>query len=281
MSAARADGFHPVQSLAIFPALGDLLRFAPDDQLSLALDGPFALPCRRRQSRAPGGRALPGGNAGANHLDQKSAGGVRYRRRLRPMRRRRCAGLRRCGPARTAGCARLRPAWAPIFRYAWPRCRPSWRAGAKFCAPAVDAAACHAAGQSRCAGADPRRVCRASDPQRRGDDAAARPLPGYRRSVALSGLHPQRSGSARARAAAGDRRSAGRDRGAAGRAASRMSGSGATCFGIFADQDCCERAAQTLKAAVPGWWVAASFVPESGIVHEEVGQDIGPSDAGL
>jgi len=62
---------------------------------------------------------------------------------------------------------------------------------------------------------------------------------------------------------------------------SRMSGSGATCFGIFADQDCCQRAAQTLKAAVPGWWVAPTFVPESGIVHETVGQDIGPSDAGL
>ena len=61
----------------------------------------------------------------------------------------------------------------------------------------------------------------------------------------------------------------------------RMSGSGATCFGIFADDDCCRRAADTLKQAAPGWWVAASFVPESGIVHEEVGQDIGPSDQGL
>jgi 4-diphosphocytidyl-2-C-methyl-D-erythritol kinase len=61
----------------------------------------------------------------------------------------------------------------------------------------------------------------------------------------------------------------------------RMSGSGATCFGIFADDDCCERAAQTLKQAAPGWWVAPAFVPESGIVHEDIGQDIGPSDAGL
>ena len=61
----------------------------------------------------------------------------------------------------------------------------------------------------------------------------------------------------------------------------RMSGSGATCFGIFADDDCCQRAAETLSQAAPGWWVAPTFVPESGIVHEEVGQDIGPSDAGL
>lgn len=61
----------------------------------------------------------------------------------------------------------------------------------------------------------------------------------------------------------------------------RMSGSGATCFGIFADDNCCERAARALKQSAPGWWAAPTFVPECGIVHEDVGQDIGPSDAGL
>jgi 4-diphosphocytidyl-2-C-methyl-D-erythritol kinase len=61
----------------------------------------------------------------------------------------------------------------------------------------------------------------------------------------------------------------------------RMSGSGATCFGIFADDDCCHRAADILKAAAPGWWVAPTFVPETGIAHEDVGQDIGPTDQGL
>ncbi|HYS45605.1 MAG TPA: 4-(cytidine 5'-diphospho)-2-C-methyl-D-erythritol kinase, partial [Rhizomicrobium sp.] len=45
----------------------------------------------------------------------------------------------------------------------------------------------------------------------------------------------------------------------------RMSGSGATCFGIFADDDCCRRAAEILKVAMPGWWVAPTFVPETGI----------------
>ncbi len=61
----------------------------------------------------------------------------------------------------------------------------------------------------------------------------------------------------------------------------RMSGSGATCFGIFADDDCCQRAARMLKQTQPGWWVAPTFVPENGIVHETTGQDIGPSDTGL
>jgi 4-diphosphocytidyl-2-C-methyl-D-erythritol kinase len=61
----------------------------------------------------------------------------------------------------------------------------------------------------------------------------------------------------------------------------RMSGSGATCFGIFADDDCCRRAAESLKVRQPGWWIAPTFVPEMGIVHEAAGQDIGPSPEGL
>ncbi len=61
----------------------------------------------------------------------------------------------------------------------------------------------------------------------------------------------------------------------------RMSGSGATCFGIFADDDCCRRAADILREAAPGWWVAPTFVPELGIPHDEIGQDIGPTPDGL
>ncbi len=61
----------------------------------------------------------------------------------------------------------------------------------------------------------------------------------------------------------------------------RMSGSGATCFAIFADDDCCARAADKLKQAQPDWWIAPSFVPECGINRESVGQDIGPTPEGL
>jgi 4-diphosphocytidyl-2-C-methyl-D-erythritol kinase len=61
----------------------------------------------------------------------------------------------------------------------------------------------------------------------------------------------------------------------------RMSGSGATCFGIFADDDCCRRAAENLKIRQPAWWIAPTFVPEMGIVHEAAGQDIGPTAEGL
>lgn len=41
---------------------------------------------------------------------------------------------------------------------------------------------------------------------------------------------------------------------AEGCALARMSGSGATCFGIFARRDAAERAAATISAARPNWW---------------------------
>lgn len=37
----RADGYHLLDSLAVFPALGDKLRAAPAEQLSLTVGGPF------------------------------------------------------------------------------------------------------------------------------------------------------------------------------------------------------------------------------------------------
>jgi 4-diphosphocytidyl-2-C-methyl-D-erythritol kinase len=61
----------------------------------------------------------------------------------------------------------------------------------------------------------------------------------------------------------------------------RMSGSGATCFAIFADDVCCARAAAKLRAAHPGWWVTPTFVPARGISPEDPGRDIGPSPEGL
>ena len=61
----------------------------------------------------------------------------------------------------------------------------------------------------------------------------------------------------------------------------RMSGSGATCFALFPDDECCGRAARILSQAHAGWWIAPTSVPEFGIAHEEVGQDIGPTEDGL
>ncbi len=40
----------------------------------------------------------------------------------------------------------------------------------------------------------------------------------------------------------------------------RMSGSGATCFGIFATEKDAVRAAQNIRSAYPGWWVRAGAI---------------------
>jgi 4-diphosphocytidyl-2-C-methyl-D-erythritol kinase len=39
---------------------------------------------------------------------------------------------------------------------------------------------------------------------------------------------------------------------------SRMSGSGATCFGLFADAESGTEAARALAEAKPGWWVSVA-----------------------
>ncbi|MDD3181777.1 MAG: 4-(cytidine 5'-diphospho)-2-C-methyl-D-erythritol kinase [Alphaproteobacteria bacterium] len=42
---------------------------------------------------------------------------------------------------------------------------------------------------------------------------------------------------------------------------SRMSGSGATCFGLFADRSSAKIAAMALYSAYPDWWIAQAFIP--------------------
>ena len=48
--------------------------------------------------------------------------------------------------------------------------------------------------------------------------------------------------------------------GCAGCLLARMSGSGATCFGLFGGEDAARVAAADLTAARPDWWVTASAV---------------------
>lgn len=61
----------------------------------------------------------------------------------------------------------------------------------------------------------------------------------------------------------------------------RMSGSGATCFALMPDDEGCARAAAFLKGKYPGWWVQPTFAAEMGLVHEGRGRDIGPTPDGL
>ena len=50
----------------------------------------------------------------------------------------------------------------------------------------------------------------------------------------------------------------------------RMSGSGATCFGVFADDDAAERAAERMRAAKGSWFVAATQSHASGTFRRRI-----------
>lgn len=56
----RADGYHDIDSLVVFAGVGDRLTFAPDDRLTLEVDGPFAgaLSGESTESRAASGDNL-------------------------------------------------------------------------------------------------------------------------------------------------------------------------------------------------------------------------------
>jgi 4-diphosphocytidyl-2-C-methyl-D-erythritol kinase len=61
----------------------------------------------------------------------------------------------------------------------------------------------------------------------------------------------------------------------------RMSGSGATCFALMPDDGGAMRAAALLKEKYPDWWVQPASVPDIGITRETAGRDIGPTPDGL
>ena len=51
---------------------------------------------------------------------------------------------------------------------------------------------------------------------------------------------------------------------------SRMSGSGATCFGIYPDRATARAAASTLYAAHPDWWIAQTMLPHGTAPETEI-----------
>lgn len=61
----------------------------------------------------------------------------------------------------------------------------------------------------------------------------------------------------------------------------RMSGSGATCFALMPDEGGASRAAALIKEKHPNWWVQTATVPDIGISRETAGRDIGPTPDGL
>ena len=283
----RADGFHPLQSLAVFTQLGDVLTLEPASELSLTVEGPFAKGLDGegdnlvlRAAKALQENTLAGARLTltknlpvASGIGGGSADAAAALRGLRQLWNLKSddASLRDIAAALGSDipvCLESAPAFmegrGEILRAteSMPRV-PLLVFNPGVAVPTKDVFA----GLSQRSGIEmvlPRGRFRDTADLLRFLDTTRNDL-----EIPARALQPV-IGEVLGRIAA-----------LPGALLARMSGSGATCFGIFADDDCCRRAAEVLKSAMPGWWSAPTFVPETGIVHEEAGQDIGPTPDGL
>ena len=281
----RADGFHPLQSLAVFTQAGDVLDIAPAADLSLGIDGPFAAGLAGegdnlvlRAARALGGidgarltltKNLPvASGIGGGSADAAAA--LRGLARLWNLHKDE-AGLREIAAGLGSDipvCVLSTPSFmegrGEVLRpvMSLPRV-PMLLVNPGVAVPTRDV---FAALQNR-SGVEmvlPRGEFRDTADLLRFLETTANDLqepaqklqPVIGEVLCALGALP-------------------------GALVARMSGSGATCFALFPDDDCCARAADNLRKTAPGWWIAPTFVPEIGIAQEAVGQDIGPTADGL
>ncbi|MEA2783185.1 MAG: 4-diphosphocytidyl-2-C-methyl-D-erythritol kinase [Rhodospirillaceae bacterium] len=267
----RSDGYHLIDSLVCFAEFGDELTLSPSPELFLSLDGPFA-------------PALPHGDnlvlAAALLVDPVQGASIRLLKQL-PV----AAGI-------GGGSADAAAALIGLGRL-WQRPLP---APDRVLTLGADLPVCLSSGPSFVGGigeqlapapALPRVHLVLANPRR--------PLP----TIDVFRLYGRRSDgrfSAPARwddapADAGELAARLAERGndltdaaiaivpeigdviaaiagSAGCLLSRMSGSGATCFGLFAGADEATKAAAMLQAKAPGWWICATAVAAGGAVAE-------------
>lgn len=257
----RDDGYHLLDSLVVFAGIGDRLRVAPSDRLSLRVCGP----------------EQAGLSAGDDNLVLRAARAFGTERGAE-------ITLEKILPVASGiggGSADAAAALRALSRH-WNLPLPDART---VLALGADVPVCLAGQPARMRGigadlaplpplpqglsvvlANPRvavstpAVFRALD---RADNPGMEALPAHFASAddfarwldrQRNDLEPAALGLA---PAIGDVLNAIRGEGAL---IARMSGSGATCFGLFADEPAARRARRALGAAHPGWWVAAAAI---------------------
>lgn len=262
----RADGFHPLQSLAVFTGVGDVLRAEATPQLSLTLDGPFAVGLSGEGDNL----VLRAARALAVEAGTLAGAALTLTKNL-PV----ASGIGGGSADAAAALRALKRLWrlelddavlleiAAVLGSDVPVCVPSASAymegRGEILAPAplprlpillvnpgvaVPTRDVFAALQTR-SGVD------LSLPQ--GGFADADALLQFLRLTRNDLEAPARAlqpviGTVLDALAA-----------LPGVTLARMSGSGATCFALFADDGACTKGAAALQAANPGWWVAPSF----------------------
>lgn len=265
----REDGYHLIDSLVCFAELGDELTIMPADHLSLALDGPFAPALSTADNLVLRAARLVDPTRGAAlHLTKQLpvAAGI--------------GGGSADAAAALVGLSRL-------WDLALPKAEQVLGLGA-------DLPVCLAAGPSFVGGigeelapapplpltyllmANPRRPLPTADVFRRYDRESAGRFSAPARwieAAADAGELARRlgeSGNDLTAAAVeivpeiGDLLAA--IEGAPGCLLARMSGSGASCFGLFAAADAAAKAAAALQVVAQNWWVRASVIAPGGAV---------------
>jgi 4-diphosphocytidyl-2-C-methyl-D-erythritol kinase len=292
VGARRQDGFHPLQSLAVFPGgreAADCLALEPADEIGLTLDGPFAAGL----AAAGDNLVLRAARALHAHAAQPCGAAIALTKNL-PV----ASGIGGGSSDAAAALRGLRALWGlSLDDAALGRIAASLGSDVPVCVAAAPAfmegrgeIVTPVAAMPRLAlllvnpGVPvPTRDVFAALTARRGTQMVL-PGAGFGDTADLLRFLEATGNDLEAPARAlrpiiGD--VLGAIAAQPGALLTRMSGSGATCFGIFADDDCCARAAQALRHAHPGWWVAASFVAARGQESEQAGRDIGPTAEGL
>lgn len=280
----RPDGYHLLDSLVVFAALGDRLTVRADDRLSLAVDGPR-------------GEAVP---AGSDNLVLRAAEALRREcgartpgASIRLTKELPVAGGIGGGSADAAAALRLLHAlWRPDL--------PPERLYAIAAALGSDIPVCLSRRPAFMAGIGERLAPAPALPPawlvlvNPGVPVPTGPVfAGLRGFGAPAPALPARIADASALAALLSERRNDLEPPAQGRTPvittvlaalrrqegcliARMSGSGGTCFGLFATGEAAERAAAAIGRGAPGWWSAAAALcppaagwiaspPESGL----------------
>ncbi|MGF1608894.1 MAG: 4-(cytidine 5'-diphospho)-2-C-methyl-D-erythritol kinase [Kiloniellales bacterium] len=261
----RADGYHELDSLIVFAGVGDRLRFAAADALSLTIEGPFgsglaadesnlvlraAHALRDSQSIEDGARLaldkrlpLASGIGGGSADAAATLIGLARLWRIAPGEAALSLLAARLG-ADVPVCLFGRPAFiggiGEVIERA-PPLPPAWlllvNPGVELATPAVFKRRQGAFSQTarwRAVDRDAAALAERLAETRNDLEASARSLvPEIGEVLSAIGRQP-------------------------GCLLARLSGSGATCFGLFAEQSAAQAAAASLAAAQPEWWSAAA-----------------------
>lgn len=267
-----ADGYHVLESLVAFAGTGDRLTLDPDGAFGLSVAGPTAGPAGPADDNlvlraARGLRArVPGLKLGAFHLVKRLpvAAGIGGGSSDAATALRLLARLNRLPLHHDAIIAAARETGADVPVCLDPRARMMAGAGEAI-GPALGLAALPAVLVNPGVSVATPPVFRALGlAVGQTLPGAAHPAiaPGLGADTLVAALTPARNDleapALTVAPAIGDVLAA--LRGQDGCRLARMSGSGATVFGIFPDRRAAVRAGMRLKAVHPGWWVAPTFL---------------------